>query len=43
MNRRSSFFCCGTFVVLCLQLSHAQQPTLDQTLSKPKTGGAKTR
>jgi hypothetical protein len=30
MHRRSSFFCCGTFVVLCLQFSHAQQPTLDQ-------------
>jgi hypothetical protein len=30
MHGRSSFFCCGTFVVLCLQFSHAQQPTLDQ-------------
>lgn len=40
MNRRSSFFCCGTFVVLCLQLSHAQQPTLDQTAQQAQRQAA---
>jgi hypothetical protein len=37
---RSSFFCCGTFVVLCLQFSHAQQPTLDQTAQQAQRQAA---
>ncbi len=30
MRRHFLFFYCGTLVVLCFQLSHAQQPKQDQ-------------
>ena len=30
MHRHFLFFCCGTFVVLCIQFSHSQQPKQDQ-------------